>query len=94
MLDPVQRGEGQRIADEGSIRCHVTFPQHDHGVSMLVWPILWRVLDFIFGLEHVPKKLIDFFDQNMHYCLSDARGILLVFHLTSGEAADSRQRDN
>jgi len=54
-----------------------TFPQHNHGVSMLVSPIYWRGLDFIFGLEHVPKKLIDFFDQNTHHCLSDARGILL-----------------
>jgi transposase len=28
------------------------------------------------------------------HCLSDARGIPLVFHLTPGEAADSIQRDN
>src|SRR5206468_11430373 len=28
------------------------------------------------------------------HCLSDARGIPLVFHLTPGEAADSSQRDN
>ena len=55
---------------------------------MLVSPILWRGLDFIFGLEHVPKKLIDFVDQNMLHCLSDARGIPLVFHLTPGEAAE------
>ena len=61
---------------------------------MLVSPILWRGLDFIFGLEHVPKKLIDFFDQNMLHCLSDARGIPLVFRLTPDEAADSSQRDN
>ena len=27
-------------------------------------------------------------------CLSDARGIPLVFHLTPGEASDSSQRDN
>jgi len=45
-------------------------------------------------LEYVPKKLIDFFDQNMLHCLGDARGIPLVFHLTPGEAADSSQRDN
>jgi len=32
---------------------------------MLVSPILWRVLDFIFWLEHVPKKLSDVFDPNM-----------------------------
>ena len=60
---------------------------------MLVSPILWRVLDFIFGLEHVPKMLIDFFDENMLHCLSDARGIPLVFHLTPGEAADPSQRE-
>jgi hypothetical protein len=61
---------------------------------MLVSQILWRGLGFIFGLEHVPKKLIDFFDQNMLHCPGDARGIPLVFRLMPGEAADSSQRDN
>jgi len=34
-------------------------------VSMLVSPIFAAGSNFIFGLEHVPKKLIDFFDQNI-----------------------------